>query len=421
MIKNYNLFDHQIKRKKAYGAIDFFWQDLYDSEYALYDIAYLSHQEVADIRQATNRIGSIFFKTGHLLRSLPDETLLQLDIPQKILPFIRHRALPIESVISRIDLVQTNEGLKVLELNSDTPTFEKEVFLVNGLMCKEFGVRDPNAGFAEKLGSGMRKALAEVLHRGKFKGEPTIVFTSHDDHEEDKYTTHYLKEVANVEAKYVPLHNLTIEKGVGLFDDKGNKIDILYRQTYPVEHLIEDVGNEAGDPIGIQLLELVCSNKLIMLNPISSFLLQSKAVQSVIWGMMELDHPFYTNNEKQWIKQYFLPTYLEDEAFVTNNWKYVKKPSFGREGDTVSVFQGKRKLYEDQHKTYEESLPVYQKYVELPTKMIKTVDGYKEAKLLIGSFLINGQASGIGLRAGNQITDNNAYFLPVGIKHEGRD
>ncbi len=421
MSNEYNLFRHQQKRSKVYSAIDSFWYDLYDSEYALYDIAFLSQKEVDDIRRATNRIGAIFFKTGQLLRSLPDETLRQLDFSHKVLPFIRHRALPVESVISRIDLVQTNEGLKVLELNSDTPTFEKEVFQVNGIICKEFGVPNPNDGLAEKVGIAIRKALAEILHRGKVTEEPKIVFTSHESHEEDKYTTLFLMEVANVAAKYVPLHKLTIQKGVGLFDDEGNKIDVLYRQTYPIEHLIEDVGEEVGDPIGIQLLELVSSNKLLMINPISAFLLQSKAVQSIIWGMMELDHPYFTDQEKMWITQYFLPTYLEEDIFKKKNWKYVKKPSFGREGDTVSVFHGKTKLYEDQHKTYEHSLPVYQKYVDLPTRNIKTVDGYKEAKVLIGSFLINGEASGIGLRAGNQITDNNAYFLPVGIKQEGRD
>lgn len=421
MANEFNLAEHRKNRSKTFEKVDSFWHDLYDSEYALYDIAYMSQKEINDIQVATNRIGSIFFKTGQLLRGLPDETLRQLDIPEKALPFIRHRALPIETVVSRVDLVQTSEGLKVLELNSDTPTFEKEVFHVNGLMCKVFNVCDPNEGVAEKLGMEMRKALAEVLHRGNFTENPKIVFTSHDTHEEDKLTTLYLMEVANIAAKYVPLHKLRIEKGVGLFDDEDNKIDVLYRQTYPLEHLIEDIGDEVGDPIGIQLLELVCSDKLIMLNPISAFLLQSKAVQSVIWGMKELDHPFFTQQEKQWIDQYFLPTYLEEDVFWKNNWKYVKKPSFGREGDTVSIFQGKKKLYEDQHKTYDKSLPVYQKYVDLPTKHIKTVNGLKEAKILIGSFLINGKASGIGLRAGNQITDNNAYFLPVGIKQEGRE
>nr|WP_255301591.1 MULTISPECIES: glutathionylspermidine synthase family protein [Bacillaceae] len=48
------------------------------------------------------------------------------------------------------------------------------------------------------------------------------------------------------------------------------------------------------------------------------------------------------------------------------------------------------------------------------------MNGILEGKVLIGSFLINGKASGIGLRAGKQITDNNAYFLPLGIK-KGRE
>jgi len=420
MSQPFNLTEHQHNRKRMYQKLDSFWHDLYESEYALYDIALMTSEEIEEIRLATNRVGHIFLKMGNLLRSSPDESLLQLDIPKNMLPFIRHRALPIDTVISRVDLVKTSEGLKVLELNSDTPTFEKEVFDVNSFLCQEFGVDDPNEGLSEQLGSEMRKAIAEALHRSKHNEPPYIVFTSHEEHEEDKFTTIFLKDLANVGANYVPLHKLRIQKGEGLYDDEGNRIDVLYRQTYPLEHLIEDVSEESGDPIGEQLLQLVCSNKLIMLNPISAFLLQSKAVQAAIWGMKELDSPYFTETEKQWIYQYFLPTYLEEDIFIENGMKYVKKPSFGREGDTVSVFQGTEKLFEDKHKTYEKSLPVYQKYVDLPSQQIKTMNGIFEGKVLIGSFLINGKASGIGLRAGKQITDNNAYFLPLGIK-KGRE
>ncbi|KKI89353.1 glutathionylspermidine synthase [Bacillus sp. SA1-12] len=416
MSHSFYLEEHLSKRRYAYSKVNQFWHDLYDSEYALYDIALMAEKEVADIRLATKRIGHIFFKTGNLLRSSSDETLLQLDLPRSILPFIRHRALPVDSVISRVDLVQTKNGLKVLELNSDTPTFEKEVFYVNGVMCKEFGVEDPNKGLAEKLGKEMRKALAEMLHRSEIDHEPNIVFTSHEDHEEDKFTTLFLKETVNVPSKYVPLHKLTIKKQEGLFDDEGNRIDLLYRQTYPLEHLIEDADVKTNEEIGLQLIELVSLNKLHMVNPISAFLLQSKAVQAVIWGMMERDNPYFTAEEKQWISAYFLPTYLEEDIFLKSGVKYVKKPSFGREGDTVSIYKGKEKILEDAQKTYDKSLPVFQKYIDLPAKEIKTSEGIREGKVLIGSFLINGKPSGIGLRAGKQITDNNAYFLPVGLK-----
>jgi glutathionylspermidine synthase len=408
--------DHRKKRNKAFGKVRSFWHDLYDSEYALYDIALMTKEEIDEIHLVTNRVGRIFFKMGNLLRSSSDDTLLQLDIPKNILPFIRHSALPVESVISRVDLVQTADGFKLLELNSDTPTFEKEVFCVNGVICDEFGVEDPNKGLADLLGKEIRKAMAEALHHVQLEHEPHIVFTSHEAHDEDKFTTLFLMETANVSAKYVPLHKLTIIEHKGLFDDNGKKIDLLYRQTYPLEHLIEDHDEKTNKKIGIQLLELVVTNKLQMINPISAFLLQSKAVQAVIWGMMELDHPYFTTEEKQWISTYFLPTYLEEDIFLKRGLKYVKKPSFGREGDTVSIFQGNEKILEDRYKTYEQLLPVYQKYIDLPTKEINTINGIKDGKLLIGSFLINGKSCGFGLRAGQQITDNNAYFLPVGLK-----
>ena len=37
---------------------------------------------------------------------------------------------------------------------------------------------------------------------------------------------------------------------------------------------------------------------------------------------------------------------------------------------------------------------------------------------MYGCFYINGQASAIGIRAGRQITDNESYFLPVGLEKE---
>ncbi|MDQ0230777.1 glutathionylspermidine synthase family protein [Metabacillus malikii] len=415
MSHTYDLEQHRKQRQDIYQQLDSFWHDLYDGEYGLYDIALMEKENFDEIRLVTKRVGIVYQKIGRFLRTLPDETLLQLDFPKTILPYIRHRALPVETVISRIDLVRTEAGLKLLEINSDTPTFEKEVFYVNGKLCKVFQVEDPNEGLAHKLGIAMRKALAEVLHHFSLEDKPNIVFTSHDDHEEDKLTTLFLKDVANVHSKYVPLHKLTIMKGEGLFDDEGQKIDVLYRQTYPLEHLVEDVDLETNEHIGLQLLELVKTKKLAILNPISAFLLQSKAVQALIWGMMESNHPYFSDEEKQWITDYFLPTYLEADHFINTDKRYVKKPSFGREGDTVSIYDKGRKVVKEHETTYETSLPVYQEFVELPKRTIKTVNGLKEASILIGSFLINGEPSGIGLRAGAQITDNNAYYLPVGI------
>ncbi|MFC0272707.1 glutathionylspermidine synthase family protein [Metabacillus herbersteinensis] len=407
---------HRKKREEVYSELTDFWHDLNGSEYALYDFVLMTEQEISEIKEATNRIGQIFFKTAKLLRNSEDPTLLQLDIPKEILPFIRHQSLPVEAVIARIDLVKTENGLKILELNADTPTFEKEVFHVNAKMCREFSLTDPNQGLEIELGKAIKKAIGEACFRTKQAHEPYVVFTSHGDHIEDKYTTTYLMELSDLQARYCPLEKLRIVKNVGLFDDSGRKIDVLYRQTYPLEQLILDRDEASQDKVGIQLLELVIAGKLVILNPISSFLLQSKAILAVIWGLLEMNSPYFSEEEKEWIQLYFLPTYLEEDHFLKSEIKYVKKPSFGREGDTVEIYEGMEKIAEDTSKTYASSLPIYQQYVELPSHPIQTTNGKKMAKLLIGSFLINGKASGIGIRAGNQITDNGAYFLPLGIK-----
>ena len=56
----------------------------------------------------------------------------------------------------------------------------------------------------------------------------------------------YLSQLCHVENKVVPMSELRITKGC-LVDKDGAKIDVLYRQTYPIEDLIEDQDPETGD------------------------------------------------------------------------------------------------------------------------------------------------------------------------------
>ena len=162
----------------------------------------------------------------------------------------------------------------------------------------------------------------------------------------------------------------------GLYDEKGEKIDILYRQTYPIEHLIDDEDPLTKEKVGQLLMKLVQEKELAILNPPSAFLLQSKAVMALIWGLHEEKHSFYTEEEHDWISNYFLPTYLEEDLFQQQGISYVKKPSFGREGDTVEIYKGTgEKIEEDIHKTYSDSLPVYQQFIELPKTIVQTEQG----------------------------------------------
>ena len=80
------------------------------------------------------------------MRNLSDEQLLDLGFPSASLSFIRMKGLYPESVISRFDFAVTEDNkIKMLEFNSDTPTFIVECFQMNGKVCENLGYDDPNS------------------------------------------------------------------------------------------------------------------------------------------------------------------------------------------------------------------------------------------------------------------------------------
>ncbi len=407
------------QRKKFYEKIPEFWADMYGQEYALYSPFFIEKEVADSVKEFGSRVSHILFKTAELLQSqsLENEILRLLGFPDSLFSFLRfHTELP-KTVIGRIDSIETLDGHKVMEFNSDTPTFIYECFKINGLISEHFGGNDPNAGSEEELKRAVRSAILTSYRGLKTSHSPNIVFTSHDDNIEDKETVLFLKNLCGFPSQYIPLDQLIIRKNEGLYDTKGKKIDVLYRQTFPIELLIQDKDIATDEEIGLQLTALVIQKKLAIVNPPSAFLLQSKAVLAVIWGMHEERAAFFTEEEHEWIGQYFLPTYLEPDLFLKNKEMFVQKPVFGREGDTVRIFDGEGKLLDqDKHKTYEHYVSVYQKYVPLPKMNFDSQKGTIEGHRMTGTFIINGRPSAFGYRVGNRITDNLSYYLPSCIK-----
>ncbi|MGG0215415.1 glutathionylspermidine synthase family protein [Bacillus mycoides] len=402
------------KRKEFYSNYPHFWSDLYECEYSLFHVFPITEQTMKQLQVATERMGKIFFKTARILRNLSNEQLLELGFPTASLPFIRLKGMYPESVISRFDFALTEDNrIKMLEFNSDTPTFIVECFQMNGKVCEELDYDDPNANQERLLSFGITKAVMEFT---KGMEDPNVVFTAHLEHIEDWNTTMYLSGLCHVENKVMPMTELRITDDA-LVDRDGLPIDVLYRQTYPIEDLIEDQDPETGDLVGVELLQLVKEGKLFIINPLSAFLLQPKSIQCLIWGLAE-EGAFYTSEEQKWIKEYMLPTYLEPDLFLGKS-PFVQKPSFGREGDTITIRDKDTNIMiRNAHETYKSSLPIFQKYIELPVVFLETEKGIEKLSYVFGAFLIAGKASSIGIRAGEKITGNESYYLPVGIKKE---
>ncbi|MGM0712222.1 glutathionylspermidine synthase family protein [Brevibacillus parabrevis] len=409
--------DNRNRREALYGPLReegiFLWDWMYGEEYALADIHLISESFREELAAATAKLGRIFTKVTPVLQRADDALLLELGVPAQALQTVRTAVLQdLPTAIGRFDFASTSEGLKMLECNSDTPTGIVEAFHVNEHACRYFGVKNPNAGMDAQL----QRAFARLMQAYKDKGYPVehIWFSSLDWHEEDKGTTLYLMEKSGIDARFAPLEKLRVWEDGLYVEAEGSllPVDVLYR-LHALEKLAEE-RDEDGYPTGGHVLSLIAAKKLAIINPPSAFLIQTKALQALIWNLHEAGE-FFREEEHAIIETYMLPTYFENRFAGAAD--YVTKPIFGREGGGVALFAADGTLVaKDQEEFYWEQPMIYQKRVELPEITVQTLSGPYQGRLLWGSFWIGGEASAVVARVGGPITNNLSYYLPVGMK-----
>ena len=400
-------------RREFYARFPRFWPDTpAGEEYALYGVHPLAASEQREIRAAAAALWHLYARVAPLLRALPDEALLSMGLPPAALAVARVSVPDMaETVIGRFDLAPTPDGYKMLELNADTPTFLVECFHLNGAACAAFDAPDPNAGQEARLAAALTRACRAALRQvGREGGPAYVAWASFGEHHEDRETTRYLMRLARlperVRRRYVAIESLQIDDG-GLYDGAGRRIHVLFR-LYPLEFFADDKDPATGTPIGEMLFRLVEQNQLALINPPSAFLLQSKAVQAVLWGLAE-GGGYFDAAERALIRRHLLPTYL-DPVF---DGPHVIKPVFGREGDTVAIV-GREQVHASEAQSFTDQPMVYQQYVPMPEAELMTAQGMQRLSLLTTCFVIGGEPSAVGLRAGGLITDDRCRFVPVG-------
>jgi len=417
---NSDLLSYRGKRESFYLHFASLWPGTLLDPYDLLEVYSLPATEIATISQAAAAIGRIYERTATLLRTVPDEALLQMGLSPETVSISRLQipGMP-DSVIGRLDLVKTADGYKMLEFNADNPGLLVETFPINAKVCEASGKTNPNQQGEAALNGALQGAIsAGLTYVGKTNGEQAnIVFTCRSTYQRDQDITRYLMGLlalpTGIQKQYVPIELLRADEK-GLYDPTGNRIDILYR-FHPLQlfcgEMFRDYEDEnAGAYEGALLFDLVSKRRLAIINPPSAFLLGSKAVQSLVWGLFQLGL-YFTSEERFLIEQYFLPTYM-DPVFCDE--PYVVKPVLGSEGDTVTIIDPKKgQVFRSNTSTYLEQPMVYQKYLELPRVQLMTEDGMQSLRLLTSCFLIDGQPVGISLRAGAVITDFSWWSVPV--------
>jgi glutathionylspermidine synthase len=408
---------YQEQRKEFFDQYPFFWANANENEeFALFGYHYIERSLFDDVKKATNALGEVYKKAGSFLRTVSDDVLIQLGVPANAVNIARHTIEGMgDTVIGRFDYAITPDNkVKMMEFNADTPTFIVETFYMNKEICDHLNVYDPNMTEWFLLSNALYRAIAAgIKYVGKDANldEIHVAFSAFGWHQEDRETMHYLMSnvmglAKNIKVSFVSIEDWQVSED-GLFDKDGKKIDVVYR-LYPIEYLSEDI-NEEGVHIGELLFQLVEQQKLAIINPPSAFLIQSKAVQAVIWGLRG-NRDFFSVFDHWAIETYMLPTYIDP---ITDR-KYVAKAVLGREGNTVTIIDPVLgETINTDNYDYLDQPTVYQEYVQLPTMVKETEAGTQELSYMLACFLIGGEASAVGIRAGGLITNNTSYFIPV--------
>ncbi|MBP7133899.1 glutathionylspermidine synthase family protein [Patescibacteria group bacterium] len=343
--------------------------------------------QIDEIEAATNAIQDMYLKAVEHV--LTNGRLRELGIPERMIPLIlkswdeEHPA-----IYDRFDLCYDGKHPpKLLENNADTPTS-----LLEAAVIQWFAIKDRFGEDADQFNSLHERLVAKwaELKDGRHlkQGPPGLLggtetapvyFAFDGTLLEDRMTILYLMETAmQAKLKTVELGMSDIGWHAGkkcFVDLKEEPIRNIFK-LYPWEYLAEDA-------FAAHLEE--SQNDMFWMEPAWNMVLSCKGLLAILWELFP-NHPN------------LLPAYLGHPHGLG---QYAKKPFYSREGQGITLVRDGASA----RNPVGEPNFVYQALCELPS-----FEGHHP---VIGSWLIDGVAAGMGIRESDGlITDNMAHFVP---------
>ena len=378
-----------------------FWFDVAGEPYAIESPHLIARETVETIRAAARDAWRIFAHVLPVVVGLPDDELVAIGVPANAIAACRDVGGPVPTLVGRFDFALTPAGPKLLEFNADTPFFLWESFEVAGALVEAAGLVDPNAGALETLRAGIARTLCDLAPTAR------VAVTAYNTWREDWFTGLFAARVASLAlgraVDVVPLCDLRVDER-GAYDADGRRIDALWR-FYPLEHLARD---RAGDV----LLASLRDGHVRTINPPHALLAQNKATLAIVWGLRQ---SAYVDAElRARIESIFLPTFLD---LPSGSGRYVRKPVFGREGRSVTIYDAETIVEGALEPAYGAQPAIYQQYVELPTVALDGVRAGSFDRAIHTCFVVDGAACAVGMRVGGRITDVKALMVPLGFEN----
>lgn len=335
-----------------------------------------SAREVDEIEAATNTLHELCLQAAQHV--IDRNRFHELGIPAKAIDAIRWswEAEP-PSLYGRFDLAYDGYGPpKMLEYNADTPTALVEAAVVQWYWLQEV---EPGADQFNSLWEAFVAKWRELQAGRHLAGSP--VYFGHAKSTEDLLTISLLRDTAQeagIATEGIHMNEIGWNSHRNAFMDLQERPMRTIFKLYPWEWMLEE-------PFAVNALRTYPNVQWI--EPIWKMLLSSKGILAILWELFP-NHPN------------LLPAYFGRSRDLT---QYVKKPLFSREGANIMMKTDSGLLRSGG--PYDDSQCVFQALGPVPN-----IDGNYP---VIGSWVIDGEAHGMGIRESDgPITDNLSRFVP---------
>ncbi|CAN5905538.1 glutathionylspermidine synthase family protein [soil metagenome] len=328
--------------------------------------------EIDLIEEATNQLEAMCLEAvEHVIR---EDLFPVFEIPNVFADLVIkswERGDP--SIYGRFDLSYNGQGPpKLLEYNADTPTA-----LLEAAVIQWFWLQDRGEPGLDQFNS-LHERLIEAWEQFRAEGDETVHFLSMSSSVEDFMTVSYLQDTAmqaGLDTRSLDIEQIGWNHRQGQFVDLDEHPMRAIFKLYPWEWMIRE-------PFGIHLPE----TPMRWIEPPWKLILSNKAILVILHDLFP-DSP-----------------YLLRTDFSPIGDTYVSKPILSREGANITILQNGRVLSRTEG-AYEAERRVYQEYHPLPESAGKYP--------VIGSWIVNGVACGMGIREDtNIITKNTSRFIP---------
>lgn len=329
--------------------------------------------QVDVLEKATNDLHALSLEAVQHI--IDNKRYKELQIPEVAIPLIEYSwNNETAAIYGRFDLQYNGKDApKMLEYNADTPTS-----LLEAAVVQWFWQQDKFKS-ADQFNSIHERLIAKWKELTEYISGP--LYLTYMDSWEDYMNVVYMQDTANqagFKTKVLEIGEIGWDKKAQQFiDTEMYTINSIFK-LYPWEWLLKD---EYGQNI------MTAIKDTTWIEPPWKMLLSNKGILPILWEL----NPNHPN---------LLPAYF-DKHGMTN---FVKKPFYSREGANIEIIVKDSSIFKAEGLYGKEGF-IFQEYCPLPN--------FQDNYPVIGSWVIDGEAAGMGIRESQSlITGNVSSFVP---------